>query len=415
MKKYIDWIITTVPYTEDSIEIELAGRDLIITGANGCGKTSLVNSIHKKLVDIVRSKNLDKVKDWESLKQIWLRKKDEAIEGSSQYQSAVNRLEQCVNDIKSVTDNPNIVINDHLEFSKNVDSELGVIELFPAVRQSSIQDARSASGTNYNKDDLNNKRPGAEIGNQLEQHLVNLYTRRSFSITEKKNPKLKADITKWLKEFDKNLKFLMEDDSVRLDFDADNFKFYIHQNGKAPYTFQNLSSGYSSIFNVFSTLLMRSEYLKVSPSKLCGVAIIDEIDAHLHVTLQRKILPFLSNSFPGIQFIVTTHSPFVLTSVSDSVIFDISRKEQVGDLSSYSYEAVLEGLFGAHSSSDILQKKIKEIAMYMETPNIDIPALEKLVKRVDVEPTTIDEESKFFINKAKFLISKSKSEIKRDV
>ena len=90
---------------------------------------------------------------------------------------------------------------------------------------------------------------------------------------------------------------------------------------------------------------MRSEYLKVSPSKLCGVAIIDEIDAHLHVTLQRKILPFLSESFPGIQYIVTTHSPFVLTSVSNAEIYDISRREQVGDLSSYSYESVLEGFW----------------------------------------------------------------------
>lgn len=68
----------------------------------------------------------------------------------------------------------------------------------------------------------------------------------------------------------------MEDSSIHLDFDADNFKFYIKQEGKEPYTFQNLSSGYSSIFSVFSKLLMRSEYLKVSPSKLCGVAIIDD-------------------------------------------------------------------------------------------------------------------------------------------
>ena len=259
---------------------------------------------------------MDELKGWEKQKLHWIGQRYNAQEGSSKYQQAKQQIERLDREIDSVTSNPNITINDHLEFSRMVDSELGVIELFPAVRQSQIQDARSASGTNYNKGDLNNQRSGAQIGNQLEQHLVNLYTRRSFSITEHRNEELEQDITKWLSDFDDNLKFLMEDQSVHLNFDADNFKFYIKQDGKEPYTFQNLSSGYSSIFSVLSKLLMRSEYLKVSPSKLCGVAIIDEIDAHLHVTLQRKILPFLSESFPGIQYIVTTHSPFVLTSVS---------------------------------------------------------------------------------------------------
>ncbi|RSS36628.1 AAA family ATPase [Streptomyces sp. WAC08241] len=42
-----------------------------------------------------------------------------------------------------------------------------------------------------------------------------------------------------------------------------------------------------------------------------GVVIIDEIDAHLHVTWQRRIGPWLTSRFPRIQFIVTTHSPYI--------------------------------------------------------------------------------------------------------
>ena len=42
-----------------------------------------------------------------------------------------------------------------------------------------------------------------------------------------------------------------------------------------------------------------------------GIALVDEIETHLHIDLQKKILPFLTNFFPKIQFIVTTHSPFV--------------------------------------------------------------------------------------------------------
>lgn len=42
-----------------------------------------------------------------------------------------------------------------------------------------------------------------------------------------------------------------------------------------------------------------------------GVVIIDEIDAHLHVSWQRRIGPWLTTHFPNIQFIVTTHSPYI--------------------------------------------------------------------------------------------------------
>ena len=229
MKKFIEKISTTVPYTDDQIDIELNGKNLILTGSNGSGKTSLVNSIHKKLIDIVRSKKLDNIKQWEQQKLHWIGQQNNSHEGSSQYQQAKKQIEYLDREIDSVISNPNISISDHLEFSRMVDDELGVIELFPAVRQSQIQDARSASGTNYNKGDLNNQRSGAQIGNQLEQHLVNLYTRRSFAITEHRNQELEQDITKWLSDFDGNLKFLMEDQSVHLNFDADNFKFYIKQ------------------------------------------------------------------------------------------------------------------------------------------------------------------------------------------
>ncbi|SFY43469.1 ATP-binding protein [Streptomyces atratus] len=45
--------------------------------------------------------------------------------------------------------------------------------------------------------------------------------------------------------------------------------------------------------------------------KVPGVVIIDEIDAHLHVSWQRRIGPWLTSHFPNIQFIVTTHSPYI--------------------------------------------------------------------------------------------------------
>lgn len=46
-----------------------------------------------------------------------------------------------------------------------------------------------------------------------------------------------------------------------------------------------------------------------------GVVLIDEIELHMHPSWQRKILPVLSETFPNVQFIITTHSPQVLGEV----------------------------------------------------------------------------------------------------
>jgi len=65
----------------------------------------------------------------------------------------------------------------------------------------------------------------------------------------------------------------------------------------------------------------------VNPLELEGAVFIDEIDSHLHVSLQRLILPFFIESFPKVQVIVTTHSPFVLMSSRDILVYDLGKEE----------------------------------------------------------------------------------------
>ena len=52
-----------------------------------------------------------------------------------------------------------------------------------------------------------------------------------------------------------------------------------------------------------------------------GIILIDEIDLHLHPQLQRRVLPALTQTFPNCQFIVTTHSPQVLSEVPGESVF----------------------------------------------------------------------------------------------
>lgn len=79
-----------------------------------------------------------------------------------------------------------------------------------------------------------------------------------------------------------------------------------------------------------------------------GVVFIDEVDAHLHPAWQQTALPLLCDLFPDIQFVVTTHSPFVLRSLPvgkclvvrlpDGRVFD-------QEFSSWSVEDILRGVF----------------------------------------------------------------------
>lgn len=107
--------------------------------------------------------------------------------------------------------------------------------------------------------------------------------------------------------------------------------------------------------------------------------LIDEVETHLHIELQKKIMPFLIKLFPEIQFIVTTHSPFILSSVDNAVIYDLENKTQVEVLSKYSYEGIVESYFDIDQYSYEIKNKIKRY--------------EELVKKYDKSE---DEEDEMF-------------------
>ena len=79
----------------------------------------------------------------------------------------------------------------------------------------------------------------------------------------------------------------------------------------------NLSAGQAVLFNMFATIIRYADRANISRS-ICladieGIVLIDEIDSHLHVELQHKVLPKILQLFPKVQFLVSSHSPlFVL-------------------------------------------------------------------------------------------------------
>ncbi|MGY0219381.1 AAA family ATPase [Endozoicomonadaceae bacterium StTr2] len=103
-------------------------------------------------------------------------------------------------------------------------------------------------------------------------------------------------------------------------------------------SFDMLSSGYKSIVRLAGDIAYRA--VKLNPHKgenavtdTRGIVLIEEIDMHLHPSWQKKVVGLLREAFPRIQFIVTSHSPFVIQSVSsDELIkFNEHQVEEVSE------------------------------------------------------------------------------------
>ncbi len=92
----------------------------------------------------------------------------------------------------------------------------------------------------------------------------------------------------------------------------------------------NLSSGELALVSLFGEILRQSDNLQnnIPLSDIQGMVLIDEVDKHLHITLQKEVLPKLMMMFPNVQFIVSSHSPFLNMGLADDAI----ERTQIIDL-----------------------------------------------------------------------------------
>ena len=91
-----------------------------------------------------------------------------------------------------------------------------------------------------------------------------------------------------------------------------------------------LSSGELALLSMFGEVLRQGDNIRnnVQLNQIAGIVLIDEVDMHLHIKLQKEILPELFNLFPNIQFIVSSHSPFLNMGLADT----LAERSQIIDL-----------------------------------------------------------------------------------
>jgi predicted ATP-binding protein involved in virulence len=79
-----------------------------------------------------------------------------------------------------------------------------------------------------------------------------------------------------------------------------------------PSIFQ-ISSGEAALLCVFAEIVRQADnnQVDIKLEDITGIVLIDEVDKHLHIKMQKEVLPQLFQLFPNVQFIVSSHSPFL--------------------------------------------------------------------------------------------------------
>lgn len=327
MARYITNIHVNKLFHLSDLDIPVADNNaphLILTGKNGSGKTITLNAIADFLDNVKEDTNLI-YQDYPK----WMK----------------------------VLNNVNIEFSNGYSFIHDYQEGNFIIAFYQAARKTAILEPQSPM-----RPELKEKFPSRTLmTNQLLFFLSDLKIQEALARNEQQVAE--ADkIKDWFESFENVLKGFFEDKDLKLRFNYRDYTFHIETQGKS-FKFTELSDGFSAIIDIIADLILKMQkkdtlvmdYLKP------GIVLIDEIETHLHLQLQKIVLPLLTKLFPNIQFIVTTHSPFVLSSLPNVTAFDMEHRETIVNLSDYSYQALTEGYFGVSSDSDYIKARLEQL------------------------------------------------------
>ena len=356
MSRYIKNIhIKQVRHLKD-INIPLEKEDyphLMITGKNGSGKTSLLNAIANH-IERIANNIYKKFENYERhIKYFENKLKDNPyntffIEQLKYYK---NQYEFFFSEVTVAFE------DDHSLIRKYQDGNF-IIAFYEAHR--TIKNLQEP--INPTKPTL---RKRSKIKDSLTSQFLNFLAHLKVQEALARNEKLERDanqIREWFVNFEKLLGEIFQDKDLQLHFNYKDYSFKILTKGKE-FKFTELSDGFAAVLDIVVDLILKMQHKNqlIRVYECEGIVLVDEIETHLHLELQKVIMPLLTKIFPNIQFIVTTHSPFVLSSLSNAVAFDLEHQEIIEDLTEYSYESLAEGYFGVKTASSYMGMQLDRL------------------------------------------------------
>ena len=356
MNRYIKNIhIKQVRHLKD-INLPLEKEDyphLMITGKNGSGKTSLLNAIANHIERIAN----DSYKYFENYEG-HIEYFENGLKDNPQNTFFIEQLKHYKNQYELFFGEVTITFEDVDSLIRKYQDGNFIIAFYEAHR--TIKKLQEP--INPTKPELQDK---WGIKQTSTQEFLNFLAHLKVQEALARNEKLEKDanqIREWFVNFERLLGEIFQDKDLQLYFNYKDYSFKILTKGKE-FKFTELSDGFAAVLDIVVDLILKMQHKnQLTRAYECeGIVLVDEIETHLHLELQKVIMPLLTEIFPNIQFIVTTHSPFVLSSLSNAVAFDLEHQEIIEDLTEYSYESLAEGYFGVKTASSYMEMHLDRL------------------------------------------------------
>ncbi len=198
----------------------------------------------------------------------------------------------------------------------------------------------------------------------IQAWLLSLYSKRAIAHERRQSGK---NYEESLGRFEEALRLIYEEDvSFEVEIEP-HFQPRLKVRGKS-LNFSQLPDGVRSTVAWIADFMMREDLANLDPLLLGnrpGLLLLDEIDSHLHPLWQRHLLPAMREALPGVQIIVTSHSPFVISSCPNSRVHVLKLDNRgrayaeppVDSPIGESVTTTLKEIFGVDSRFDVMTER----------------------------------------------------------
>jgi predicted ATPase len=362
---YLQKLTIQDAYVIQNISVTVFGgsgfKHLILTGRNGSGKTTILESIAAKIQFDVSSSE----KHTHQIGNLtyWLTS-DNTPEQEQRFKKELSLLKAVDTFFSSARAHGNQASTEQPATFPDLAGVL--VAYFPASRKSEVKAVETPTKDDDYVASLAKPRGVAAFANSFKQYLVNKKVAQALAQLDGK-PDQARDNVLFFQNFEQTLRKVFNDPNLTLEFVSEEYEFYLEHSDGRRTTFNQLSAGFSAFLSILMDLLMRVDLLRKQLKNYaynpCGFVIIDEPETHLHLEMQYQILPLLTSLFPNLQFIVATHSPAVASSIRNATIFDLTTHEVLGDeAAGSSYSELMLTHFGVTNEySDVADDIIADI------------------------------------------------------